>query len=173
MQSCVREYNCVRPYTKKEKKFVDSLETNGIKVSLFRFNYKAPDERVQACGWRTDYSVEIFNEKYETINNLDSIRFKTRAIASELFNHVIEDSLLVFIPEIKISVSSKKTKKYSSYGNIYQATFIKEDLESFCGFTVKGKYNRTFKDVFYREKVNIKWDTLNIYEEHWDDLEKR
>jgi len=155
--------NCVRPYTEKEQNFIKSLEKNDIRVELNRFNYYPfSKDSLDACsGSMNDtYSIYIHDDEYENVNNLDSMRTKTRLIAQKLYTDVMADSIIMYTSEIVVRIASKRGNKQGESRMRYTAKFKKTDLEGYCGFYIKD--NDTH---FSREKSSHKEDTLTIFQE--------
>ncbi len=156
--SCTQnEIDCIRPYTQKELRFISDFSTKGLKVELDRFNYSYSGDSMDVCArYLTDsYVIRIENESMNAILDIDSMQLRTREVASKFYREIIEDSILIYTSEVVVHISTKtltkklnpKDAKSASYtsSSYYEATFRKEDLESYCGFQVIEHNNKTIR----------------------------
>ena len=163
--ACHRQpIDCIRPYTTKEQTFIDSIEATGLEVKINRFNYSYTGDSLKQCGMHltTDYTVYVYGESFEKIKNLDTMRVKTRLIATQAYTYLMENHLISYMSEVEVIVTSGSPKKFDTIGSpFYSSIFKKSDLEAYCGFYIKDNGSH-----FSREKVTDQTDTLAIFEEH-------
>lgn len=136
-------YDYEYPTTKKEIHFMQYLIKNGYKDPKFRI----PIYGAGPIGART-YSLDLV---YDTILQ-DSILFEyiqkeRKEIACNLYENVIEDSVIYDLYEIRVDIRTQKAKNFKiNYTKDYYWTFKKSDLQKWQGFKVikigKRKYKR-------------------------------
>lgn len=170
--SCKRaNIDCVRPFTKKEVVFIDSLKStipnNKAEIEISRFNFYYSGDSVKHCSMYTNsnYVVNIYNEPEENIKNVKIMRNKVETIAKQLYTVVVEDSILYWTETFYIGFNSKRieTDTTSFYGIGYDVKIDKRKLENYCGYRIIEN-----GDGFIRDYTIQKSDSL-IFEE-WGNI---
>lgn len=163
-------HDCVRPYTEKELAFVSEFNEKGLSVKLFRFNYPFGNEGFEnnECDQpqSSTYRIEITDVPSIFMQNIDSLRAKSREIVCRFYNSIVEDSILFYTEDFNISFTTSTIEKKLSEdvkiqsANLYYAQFRKEELEEFCEFKVIEQNGKLI-----RKKVNKRLDELFIWKE--------
>jgi hypothetical protein len=169
-EATITKDDCVRPYTKKELAFVSEFSEKGLSVKLFRFDYPFGNE-----GYENDecdqpqsstYRIEITDVSSIFMQNIDSLRAKSREIVCRFYNSIVEDSILLYTEDFNVSFTTSTVEKKLSEdvkiesANLYYAQFRKEELEEFCEFKVIEQNGK-----LVRKKVNKRLDELFIWKE--------
>lgn len=165
MASCIFRQNeidnCIpRPFTAQENKLIDSLINFYDSVLINRYDNQPCD----AYG-NGEYQIYLKYVSKDEIFEEDVLRGKARKLAINLFNKVIEDSILYLTPEIEISFINREIiylKEFHGEDSGPRATFwfSKVDLENYCGFKIKKKLNN-----YRRVNVPKKSDSLIVSKE--------
>lgn len=150
---------------------MSELNEKGLSVKLFRFNYpydileKFKDVSCQGLETAT-YSIEITDVPSIFMQNIDSLRAKSREIVCRFYNFIVEDSILLYTEDFNISFTTSTVEKKLSEDvkiesvNLYYAQFRKEELEEFCEFKVIEQNGK-----LVRKKVKKRLDELFIWKE--------
>ncbi len=154
-----KETDCIRPYTKEEKSVITEFKNKGLDISLERFNYECDADNINTCGkYLTDtYTITINDVSDSLLKNTDSLRHKSREIASLFFKKIISDSIILYTSKIEISF-----QQFSTFSNtenpkdkFYDAVFKKEDLQNFTGFKVIEKNNKLVRKLIKNKSKNL------------------
>lgn len=156
--------NCVRPFTEKETKFLDSLKNRGYSFELIRFNYPFTGDSIDCCMQyiQDEYSLYINNFEYEKVKNLDTIRSIAINFASELYSKILSDSIINYTKYMFIHIRGTSQNKNESYGNSYGVRFKKEDIAKYLGILV----SETKDGRLLRERIKNKTTNLPIENEY-------
>lgn len=158
---------CVRPYTNLERAFISEYNKKGFDVELERFNYPYGGDTLSYCSNHiTDsYRISIKNALVGAVENIDSMRFITRDIASRFYMDIVEDSILFYTDNFVVDISTKVVQK--SYGaknsnstviemkSYYTVEFKKEDLEEFCEFRVIESNNKLVREKVIKTRPDL------------------
>jgi hypothetical protein len=128
--------------TQKEKNFIAHLDTIG---------YRNIELGIPVIGYKyrggSSYIVYLDGPFELTESNRDSINDLTKNIALDLYNNVIEDSLIYDFGKVKINLSLNYVNPPIKKRFVcYQKEYPKDSLEVWSGFKVvtdgKGGFNR-------------------------------
>lgn len=145
-----------RPYTKREQFFVDSLENLGVRVTLSRWD-NIP------CDLFNDGAYTVFIDELDedVIYDVDSLRNASRILARQLYNEIIEDSIVFIMPKMIFSYQNKNTLKNGENSDHLEIVIQKSDLEKTFGKKIIEKGKNNFEVI----KVKVLYDTLPINEQ--------
>lgn len=165
-----KKINCFRPYSIREIALMDSVKDEGQTITIHRFNYPYSGDSLTDCVYDITslYIIGMKNVDSTYMNNQDSMRVLTKRLVSKLYNHVIEDSIMIYTEAISLNFIGKKDKpKRKPKLDIvcdysYSVRVKRKDLENFFGFKVVQT-----KSGFSRKSVNQKSDSLVLTNESY------
>lgn len=130
-----------KPLTEKEKSYIKQLEDRGYS----KIDIQPPTIGVDFSG-SSYYSVTIHSKIVYTGKNADSIHDLNHGFARELYDHIIEDSILFDISTISVSLITGDGFNKNQVKEISNS-YTKKRLSKESGFRVMKKEDGTFERV--------------------------
>lgn len=124
-----------RPFTKKEKIFIDRLQNNGIKnPTYFRFDYNYRPNYPYSCENQNGVCGISAYETHISIyeDSLELNRYLKKLII-EMYSDLLSDSIKYYTPCYEINFSSYHTSKKFPKGATTYALALKKDVEAYLG----------------------------------------
>jgi hypothetical protein len=129
-----------KPNTQKEKKYINKLKLNGYS----NINIQSPRIGLELSGNST-YHISLNSNLEYNNENFDSITKINYEIAKELYNNVIEDSILFDISNIYVTLLVKSS--FNNSEKIIFKSISKKQLENDLNYKIIKKEKVKYEKV--------------------------